>query len=123
MTRAEATQVHRCGRFLLRRFTVDGRTVVQKTVRGNHPAPAAAALLLREHAFLRRLDVPGVARPLALEGPESAPALLLEDAGPEDLERRLARGPLALDAFFNIAIALADACARIHAGGVVHRAI
>ncbi|WP_437578786.1 sensor histidine kinase [Sorangium sp. So ce887] len=123
MTRAEATQVHRCGRFLLRRFTVAGRTVVQKTVRGSPPAPGAAALLLREHAFLRRLDVPGVARPLALEGPESAPALLLEDAGPEDLERRLARGPLALDAFFNIAVALADICARIHAGGVVHRAI
>ncbi|WP_437601168.1 AAA family ATPase [Sorangium sp. So ce590] len=123
MTRAEATQVHRCGRFLLRRLTVAGRTVVQKTVRGSHPAPGAAALLLREHAFLRRLDVPGVARPLALEGPESAPALLLEDAGPEDLERRLARGPLALDAFFNIAVALADTCARIHAGGVVHRAI
>ncbi|WP_437969288.1 AAA family ATPase [Sorangium sp. So ce260] len=123
MARAEATDVHRCGRFLLRRLTVAGRTVLQKSARGNHLAPGAAALLLREHAFLRRLDVPGVARALALEGPESAPALLLEDAGPEDLERRLARGPLALGAFFSIAIALADTCARIHASGVVHRAI
>ncbi|XXX79091.1 AAA family ATPase [Sorangium sp. So ce134] len=123
MTRAEATEIHRCGRFRLRRLTLAGRTVVQKTVRGNPPVPGAAALLLREHAFLRRLDVPGIARPLALEGPESAPTLLLEDAGPEDLERRLGRGPLALDAFFHVAVALADACARIHAGGVVHRAI
>ncbi|WP_437976917.1 AAA family ATPase [Sorangium sp. So ce295] len=123
MTRAEATEVHRCSRFLLRRQRLAGRMVVQKTVRGRHPAPGAAALLLREHAFLRRLDVPGVVRPLALEGPESMPALFLEDAGPEDLERRLAREPLALDAFFDIAIALAETCARIHGSGVVHRAI
>ncbi|WP_437939572.1 AAA family ATPase [Sorangium sp. So ce341] len=123
MTRAEATEIHRCGRYRLRRLTLAGRTVVQKTVRGTPPVPGAAALLLREHAFLRRLDVPGIARPLALEGPESAPALLLEDAGPEDLERRIGRGPLSLDAFFHVAVALADVCARIHAGGVVHRAI
>ncbi|MGK3996461.1 serine/threonine protein kinase [Sorangium sp. So ce1024] len=123
MIRAEATEIHRCGRFLLRRQTIDGRTVVQKTVRGRRAAPGAAALLLREHAFLRRLDVPGVARPLALEGTEDAPVLVLEDAGPEDLERRIARGPLALDAFFEIAIALADTCARVHGRGVVHRAI
>ncbi|WP_433934324.1 AAA family ATPase [Sorangium cellulosum] len=123
MTRVEAAEIHRCGRFLLRRLTIAGKTVVQKTVRGSHPAPGAAALLLREHAFLRRLDAPGVARPLALEGTEAAPVLVLEDAGPEDLERRLARGPLALEAFFHVAIALADTCARVHGGGVVHRAI
>ncbi|XXR90306.1 AAA family ATPase [Sorangium sp. So ce406] len=119
----EAAEIHRCGRFLLRRLTIAGKAVVQKTVRGSHPAPGAAALLLREHAFLRRLDAPGVARPLALEGTEAAPVLVLEDAGPEDLERRLARGPLALEAFFHVAIALADTCARVHGGGVVHRAI
>ncbi|WP_434046030.1 MULTISPECIES: sensor histidine kinase [Sorangium] len=123
MTRVEAAEIHRCGRFLLRRQTIAGRTVVLKTVRGSHPAAGAAALLLREHAFLRRLDAPGVARPLALEGTEAAPVLVLEDAGPEDLERRLARGPLALDAFFHVAIALAETCARVHGGGVVHRAI
>ncbi|XYI00163.1 hypothetical protein ACMHYB_10615 [Sorangium sp. So ce1128] len=59
MTRAEATEVHRCGRFLLRRQTIAGRTVVEKTARGSPPAQGTAALLLREHAFLRRLDVPG----------------------------------------------------------------
>lgn len=123
MIRAEATEIHRCGRFLLHRQVIDGRTVVLKTVRGRRAAPGAAALLRREHAFLRRLDVPGVARPLALEGTEDAPVLVLEDAGPEDLDRRLARGPLALDAFFEVAIALADTCARVHGRGVVHRAI
>ncbi|XXY46171.1 AAA family ATPase [Sorangium sp. So ce269] len=96
---------------------------MQKAVRGSAPAACTAALLRREHAVLRRLDVPGIARPVALEGPEGAPTLVLEDAGPEDLAQLLAGGPLALETFFPLALALADTCARIHASGVVHRAI
>jgi predicted ATPase/signal transduction histidine kinase len=96
---------------------------VRKTVRPGPSAPRAAGLLNGEYAFLSRLDVPGVVRPLAWEGPEGTPTLVMEDAGAEDLANRLGEGPLSLDAFFNIAIPLADICARIHAKSVVHRAI
>ncbi|AUX40235.1 protein kinase [Sorangium cellulosum] len=123
MARAETAEIHRCGRFLVRRQTSAGRTVVQKIARATPRCPGAAALLRSEAAVLRRLDVPGVARLIALLGPEDAPVLVLEDAGAEDLERRIAGGPLALGELLDVAIALAEACARLHERGVVHRAL
>ncbi|WP_437678695.1 sensor histidine kinase [Sorangium sp. So ce131] len=123
MARAETAEIHRCGRFLVRRQAIAGRTVVQKIARATPRCPGAAALLRGEAAVLQRLDVPGAARVIALLGPEDAPVLVLEDAGADDLERRIAGGPLALGELFEIAIALADACARLHERGVVHRAL
>jgi predicted ATPase/signal transduction histidine kinase len=98
-------------------------TVVLKTLAGKVPVQRWARLMRDEYAVLRRLDLPGVERPIALEGPEHAPTLVLEDAGPENLEQRLAEGPLPMEGFFDIALQLADVCARIHERGVVHRAI
>ncbi len=123
MTRAEATEVHRCSRFRSagRGLPEDGRA---ENCPGASSSPGRGGLLpARAALFLRRLDVPGSCGRWRWRARRAA-ALLLEDAGPEDLERRLARGPLALDAFFfDVAIALAETCARIHGSGVVHRAI
>ncbi|WP_224364097.1 sensor histidine kinase [Hyalangium versicolor] len=119
----ELLEIHRCRHFVLRRTTRDGAAVVLKSLREWIPSPHAAALMHHEHAVLRRLDVPGVVRPLALEGPKELPTLVLEDAGGEDAEQRLRAGPFPLDAFLDIALALADTCTLIHARGVVHRAL
>ncbi|WP_257458580.1 sensor histidine kinase [Archangium lipolyticum] len=123
MLPGESSEIHRCRRFVLRRQVTESGTVVLKTLSGKVPVPRWARLMHDEYAVLRRLDVPGVERPIALEGPEDAPTLVLEDAGSEDLEQRLTGGPLPLEGFFDLALQLADVCARIHEKGVVHRAI
>ncbi|HEX8538045.1 MAG TPA: AAA family ATPase, partial [Cystobacter sp.] len=123
LTPGDSSEIHRCRRFVLRRQATADGTVVLKTLHGTVAEPRWARLMHAEYAVLRRLDVPGVERPLALEGPEDAPTLVLEDVGSEDLEQRLARGALPIEDFFDIALPLADICARIHEKGVVHRAI
>lgn len=94
-----------------------------KSLTGKVPVPRWARSMHDEYALLRRLDVPGVERPIALEGPEDSPTLTLEDAGSENLEQRLAEGPLPVQGFFDIALPLAEICGRIHDKGIVHRAI
>ncbi|MDF2692424.1 MAG: Signal transduction histidine kinase CheA, partial [Labilithrix sp.] len=63
----------------------------------------------------------GVARPIELREALGAPALVLEDAGSSTL--RDVRMPLEVGAFLDIARALADTLARVHARGIVHRDI
>ncbi|WP_158502099.1 AAA family ATPase [Vitiosangium sp. GDMCC 1.1324] len=123
MTPGDSSEIHRCRRFVLRRLATETGSVVLKSLSGKIPVPRWARLMHNEYAVLSKLDVPGVERPIALEGPEDAPTLVLEDAGCEDLEQRLSEGPLPVESFFDIALQLADVCARIHAQGVVHRAI
>ncbi|WP_373372298.1 AAA family ATPase [Sorangium atrum] len=102
---------------------MNGRTVVRKSVLPGPFSLRATELLRGEYGVLLALDVPGVVRPLRWEDQEETPALVLEDAGPEDLKQRLDAGPLRVDAFLDIASELADICARLHARNVVHRAI
>ncbi|WP_437573740.1 AAA family ATPase [Sorangium sp. So ce887] len=118
-----SSEIHRCRYFVISRHTMNGRTVVRKSVLPGPCSPRATELLRGEQGVLLALDAPGVARPLRWEDQEQTPTLVLEDAGPEDLEQRLDAGPLPIDAFLEIASELADICARIHAKNVVHRAI
>jgi predicted ATPase/signal transduction histidine kinase len=64
---------------------------------------------------------PQVVQPHALRESRDQPVLIFEDIGAHALRAMLARGPVALDAFFPIAIQLVDALAAVHQGGLVHR--
>jgi hypothetical protein len=68
------------------------RTGMPRIIKTVQPGPYAAhatAALRHEHEMLHGLDVPGVVRPIALEEVAGILALVLEDAGPSDLEQRL----------------------------------
>ncbi|WP_433926628.1 AAA family ATPase [Sorangium cellulosum] len=118
-----SSEIHRCRYFVISRHTTNGKTVVRKSVLPGPYSPRATELLRGEQGVLLALDVPGVVRPLRWEDREETPTLVLEDVGPEDLEKRLDAGPLTVDAFLDLASELADICARIHARNIVHRAI
>jgi predicted ATPase/signal transduction histidine kinase len=97
---------------------------VLKTPAGERPDGAdAAAVLQREYDLLSHLDVPGVIRPLGLEQISGTPALLLEDAGPQNLKDWLRRRLLGVDVFLGLAIQLAETVTRIHGRNLIHRDI
>src|ERR1700704_1593808 len=76
----------------------DGRRVIVKCQK-DPMDEAAAALLRHEYQTLRNIDVPGVVKALALEDRSGHPALILEDAGRDNLAAQLTRGALDTDAF------------------------
>ena len=113
----------------------DGEFALSRAVRGEQlpplltmaptslrPAPDTAARL--EHAYAPRdeLDSAWAARPLALVRYDGRPTLLIEDPGGEVLAGLIGR-PWEVAAFLRAAIGLAAALGRLHARGLVHKAI
>ena len=100
----------------------DGTRVILKALRREHSGPAAAARLEREAELLRSCAGPAVAEVLALERWGTSPVLVLRDLGGESLRDLRARRPdLPLLARLDLALAICDALAAVHAAGVVHR--
>lgn len=116
---SNARSIHRSPRFHVFRGAWDGAPVVAKQA----VTPEAAEALRREYEMLHRVEGPGVAKALALDERSGNPMLVLEDAGPEDLSALIARGPLSVETFLHIAVALAETLARVHAASIVHRDI
>jgi serine/threonine protein kinase len=100
-----------------------GRTRIIKTVQPGPSATRAAALLRHEHRMLSGLELPGVVKPLELREVDEAPALVLEDAGPLDLEQSLGQRPLELDRFLELALQLVAILRSLHQQKVIHRDI
>ena len=117
-----AKQTLRGSGFVLERVTLEGgRTVLVKTVAPDRRDERSIANLRREHEILRRLDLPGIARAIGLEDRDGAPALVLEDAGREDLSQWLAGRAAPIGVFLDVALQLAETVARLHERNVVHR--
>jgi serine/threonine protein kinase len=96
---------------------------VRKTLVVEPGGSSGAAKLRKEYAMLRELfaqDVPNLARPLALEDTGELPALVLEDAGPQDLAQWLRHRPLGIDTFLDLAIRLTEIVASLHRQNVIH---
>jgi predicted ATPase/signal transduction histidine kinase len=107
-------------RYDVRRERRDGRRVIVKCQK-DPMDEAAAALLRHEHRILQNIDAPGVVKALALEDRSGHPALVLEDAGRDDLAAQLARGALDTDGFLVLAVQMAAIVARVHERHIVHR--
>ncbi|NPC80124.1 AAA family ATPase, partial [Pyxidicoccus fallax] len=115
-----------CGRryVVLRGWKQDGEPLVVKRVRAGALASGSQAMLRHEYSLLSSLQgaVPGVARVLALREDEGhLPALVMEDAGPQNLQEWLGRRPVSMDAFMELALQLAGIIASLHQQHVIHR--
>ncbi len=75
----------------------------------------------RELEILRRIEMPGIPRALALDRSTEHPILVLERVPGVTLASQLAHGPLAVDAWLALAIELTDLVARIHEKRVLHK--
>jgi PAS domain S-box-containing protein len=98
----------------------DSAPVLLKLLQAEHPTPAQLARFHHEYALLRTLDIPGVAKPLAVVDDHGRPAMVLEDCAGCSLEALLGAHRLDLRTALGVASALAQTLAGLHAAGVVH---
>src|SRR2546430_3979357 len=119
------TEICRTSRYVLTRVRAasGARQVCKRVLAAAADPRAAAARLRHEYDLLAPLSIPGVVKAVGWEAHPIAPALLLEDAGPNDLAARLQGKPLPLPAFLRMAIALTEAVAGLHGRRIIHRDI
>jgi serine/threonine-protein kinase len=99
-----------------------GRLVALKTLPAGFTADAdRLARFRREAQTLASLNHPHIAQIYGVDEAHGQPFLVLELVEGESLDRRIARGPVPLDASVAIARQIADALACAHDSGVVHR--
>src|SRR5262245_30985259 len=93
----------------------DGAPVVIKSVLADRPAMSrAAALLANEYEILSTLHFAAIVKPLALEAVAGMPALVLADAGPENLHDWLRRRAVGTDVFLDLAVQIAKIVAYLY---------
>ncbi|MCA9683719.1 MAG: serine/threonine protein kinase, partial [Myxococcales bacterium] len=98
----------------------DGQAVVIKAFSTNAD-PGLEARVEREFELIRRLELPGIVRALALEHAGSDFLLILEAHPGTNLSQHTQGRPLAIDAFFAIACQIATILAAVHEQRVIHR--
>ncbi|MDC3958989.1 sensor histidine kinase [Polyangium jinanense] len=102
------------------RRDADQRPVVIKMLDPRRCRPRDLERLKNEYEIGRTLDIPAVAKPLALESLEGSPALVTEDAGSVSLLHLLG-APMGVPRFLPLAVAIAQAVAEIHAQSIIHK--
>ena len=92
--------IHSGSRHELYRYDRIGTAALIKRNAARSTSESAAALVRHEFALLRDITLPGVVRVLGLVDTESGIALAMEDAGDENLARRIQAGPLSMTALY-----------------------
>ncbi|WP_008309069.1 AAA family ATPase [Leptolyngbya sp. PCC 6406] len=106
------------------RRTSDGQAVVFKTLRGAIPDPAYLARYQQEYAITQSLSaIAGVIDVYALKRVTHRPVIVLEDYGAQTLGEYLAKGPLELEPFLEIAIAITQILGEVHSARIIHKDI
>ncbi len=104
----------------------DQRPVLLKTIPSHSQWLAHGELLEREFQLLKQLSVPGIPVPIEVVSPEVTGErwwLVLEDPGGAPLAELLPARGLGLDAFFQIAIRIANIAGELHRRDIIHRSI
>ena len=99
----------------------DDAPVILKTPQGASPEPRSLERVRVEYDLLRELRGEGVPVARALVPLGRTQVLVLEDIVGQRLDAILRDGPLAMPRFFEIALKLVDALARVHRHQVIHR--
>jgi serine/threonine protein kinase len=100
----------------------DGADVVLKSLTREYPSAREVGQFEFEYRILRKLQIPGVIRGLALERDGDRLSIVLEDFGGESLPS-CASGKQDIDLFFGIASSIVRALKYVHEQNVIHRDI
>jgi predicted ATPase/GAF domain-containing protein/HPt (histidine-containing phosphotransfer) domain-containing protein len=104
----------------------DGRPVVAKVLRSEHPTRAELARLRHEHTLLRSMDHEQIVKPLELLKHGNGLALIMDDMGARSVRALIPDSPatrLPLARFLETAIAMTGAVQAVHRHHVIHKDI
>jgi PAS domain S-box-containing protein len=107
-----------------RRLGADGNQTAVLVMRPatEHPSPGSLDRLAHEYELKDKLDGAWAVRPLALVRERGGNMLVFEDPGGELLEGLLG-APMAVGLFLRLALGFAEAVARLHQRGLIHKDI
>jgi len=97
------------------------RRVLLKTTIAEYPSPLDVQRLKREYETLRGLSFDHHVKPISLERHHQRTVLVLDDPQWPTLAEELARGPLGVPRFLDLAVLLAGVVAELHRGNIIHR--
>ena len=120
---SELDSIYSAGRTIVYRgaHMPSGAAVVLKTLRATFPSAAALRALRHEHRLLSALESPGIVRTHGLFEQDGVLILAVEDFGGISLADACKRRRLTMEAFFDVAVSLAEAVQEIHAADIIHR--
>ncbi|HJU50563.1 MAG TPA: EAL domain-containing protein [Pseudogulbenkiania sp.] len=101
----------------------DDRSVVLKILKEEFPHPADITRYKQEYEITRHLELKHVIRSYQLDYIRNTPVIVLEDIGGISLQQLVARRDLSLSERLEIAIAIAEGLAEIHAAHIIHKDI
>ena len=116
-------ELHRSERSIVERGLLSGRSVVVKRLNRQYPLPADLADYQREYDVLQHIQSDWVIKGYSLNAEQHALILVLEDIGGQSLRQLYQEQALPLDQFLDIAIAITQGLAHIHAAQVIHKDI
>ena len=107
-----------------RALTESGQSpVIIKVLKSEYPSLEELARLKQEFEIARKLELPGVVRPVALEEFDNGLALVLEDFNGLSLSEHLKNEKLSIEWFLKIAIQLAHTLGELHNHDIIHKDI
>src|SRR5271157_629833 len=101
----------------------NGESVLLKIMKPDGVTKDEWARCRREFEITSRLNLPGVAKALAIEEHDDGLAIVFGDIGGEPLDRMLKQGSLSLTDCLEVVIALADTVGLLHKQHVIHKDI
>lgn len=115
--------IHRGPRFWTYRTRWSDQFVVVKTLRLGGDLRGLADFLKIESDILQNLNAPGVSKLLAVHEIDGRPALILQDAGKENLADHLLTKKISIANFYDFSITLSEAISYLHEKNLIHRDI
>lgn len=107
--------------YLARDTRLEREVAVKVLPSGREVDRVAATRFTREAHAIAALNHPNICSVHDVGEHEGAPFLVMERLEGETLAARLTRGPLDVDAWLDVALALSDALEGAHSAGVIHR--
>jgi predicted ATPase/serine phosphatase RsbU (regulator of sigma subunit)/tRNA A-37 threonylcarbamoyl transferase component Bud32 len=99
------------------------QSVILKMLKEDYPTQEELTRYQQEYELINLFNLDGIIKAYAIEKYQNRPVLILEDFGGSSLKLLMGSEPFSLNAFFQLALKIADTLAKIHAAHLIHKDI